>query len=219
MRNFFKDFEDQMAAAAMAQEGDHRTAKEILEESPSYRERAEAVNVKKERLAAFLEKHDRTEEAIAFAQAGEADLARKVLDEAQRERKKILVAGTEEGFSEKLVQYALGMAARMDYEIIALNVIPVGRQLFSFLHEKEVAEELERRPKDRVRTFEQAAVDRKIPFRHMVKFGGFDRVIRDLHREVPRIAFVLTEPDRLCEETADSRTTGIPVFCMAPEAE
>lgn len=219
MRNFLNDFQDTMAAAAMAQEGDHNTAKEIMDESHHFRKMEKAVKVKKERVENMIEQHDRTEEAIVFAQAGEQTVAREILKEAKQVKKKILVVGGEEGFSEKVIDYAVGMAGRMKYEIVALNVIPVGKQFFRFLNEKKMTEEFQEKPEKGAMAFRKASEEHNIAFRHMVKFGGFDRVVKDIHREIHRISFVLTEPDHLCEGASDCKVTSIPVFCMVPETQ
>ncbi len=219
MKHFIKDFADTMAAAAMAQGGDHKAAKEIMDEARQIREMKKAVKVHKERVQNIIEKHDRTEEAIVFAQAGEQAVAQDILKEAKQEKKKILVVGGEDGFSEKLIDYAVGMAGRMHYEIVALNVIPVGKQLFRFLNEKKVTEEFQQKPEKGAISFQKAAETRKLPFRHMVKFGSFDRVVKEIHREIHRVSFVLTEPDHLCEGASDCKVTSIPVFCMVPDAQ
>lgn len=216
MKKFLKNFEDAMAAAAFAQAGETETAVEIMEESRASRKREKELRVQDERPQSILERHDAVEEAIVFAQAGEHEYAQKVLEETKKENQKILVVGGEEGFSDKLMDYALNMAGRMNHEIVALNIIPVGKQLFRFLSEKKVTEELQAKPEKGAAIFRAKTETREIAFQHMVKFGGFDRVIKDIHREIRRISFVLTEPDHICDEESCANAS-IPVFCMAPE--
>ena len=72
MKKFLRDFEDSMAAAAFAQAGDIETAREIMSELEEIKKEIEALEVKDERVESLLEKHDRTEEAIVFAEAGES---------------------------------------------------------------------------------------------------------------------------------------------------
>ncbi len=211
MKRLVKKFEDEMAAAALAEAGHPGAAREILDE---LREE-ESLEVKDERIESFIDRHDRTEEAIVFAQAGEQEYAKQLLQRSE-EGKKILVVGGEEGFSERLVHYAISMAERMSHEIVALNVIPVGRRLFSFLNEK-VKEQLKQEAEQAVATFKAKASERKVRFEHIVKFGDFDRAIREVHREHKRISFVLTEPEPQHEKVSP-RKTSIPVFCLAQES-
>lgn len=216
MKKFLKNFEDSMAAAAFAQAGETETAIKIMKESKASGQEAQPVRVKDERPQSILERHDAVQEAIVFAEAGVHEHAKKVLEKTKKESKKILVVGGDAGFSEKLMDYALSMAGRMNYEIVALNIIPVGKHLFSFLSEKKITEELQAEPEERAAVFQGRAETREIPFQHMVKFGGFDRVIKDIHREIHRISFVLTEPDDICDEESCANAS-IPVFRMAPE--
>ncbi len=213
MKRLIKDFEDSMAAAAFAESGDFESARDILNEMKAEKK----VKVKDERIETIIEKHDRTEEAIVFAEAGEHEYARELIKRAEEERKKILVVGGEEGFSERLVHYAISMAERMQHDIVALNVIPVGRRLFSFLNEK-VKEELRKGAEEAVEAFRVSAAERKINFEHLVKFGDFDRAIREAHKENKRISFVLTEPEQGSDMASGARKTSIPVFCLAQES-
>jgi 23S rRNA pseudoU1915 N3-methylase RlmH len=212
MKRFLKDFEDSMAAAAFAQEGDPDTALEMMSERNEGDQGKKNIKVKDERAKSFIEKHDTTEEAIAFAQAGEQDYARELLKRDESERKKILVVGGEEGFSEALTAYAIGMADRMNFEITALNVIPGGKRIFSFLNDNEKKELLER-AEEMASKFSSKAAEKNITFVHTVKFGESEKVIKDLHREVKRIAFVLTEPETLSDD--NTSRASIPVFCLA----
>ncbi|MEC4684212.1 MAG: universal stress protein [Nitrospirota bacterium] len=211
MKNFIKNFEDSMAAVAFAESGDEKTARQIISEMRMTKKEGRSLNVKDERVESLIKKHERTEEAIVFAEAGEYEYAREILKRDDNEKKKILVVGAEEGFSEKLVHYALGMAERMDYEIVALNVIPAGNRLFSLLNEK-VREELRERTVREADTFRKKAEDKDILFSHNVRFGDFDKSIKDAHKDFKRISFVLTEPEHVADRSPAK--AGIPVFCL-----
>ncbi len=211
MKRLIRNFEDSMAAVAFAEAGDERTAREIMNEMTAAAGDRRSIAVKDERVDSLIRKHDRTEEAIVFAEAGEHEYARELLRRNDSERKKILVVGGEEGFSDKLVHYAVGMAERMGYEIVALNVIPAGNRLFSMLNEK-VREELRARTAEEAEAFKKRAEERNILFSHNVKFGDFDKSIKEAHREFKRISFVLTEPEHVTEKSPAK--AGIPVFCL-----
>lgn len=212
IKRFIKNFEDTMAAVAFAESGDERSARRILHEMEgAKKEEDPPVRVKDERVESFLERHERTEEAIVFAQAGEQEYARELLRREDEERRKILVVGGEEGFSDKLVHYALGMAERMNYEIVAINVVPMGNRLFSMLTEK-VRAELRERTEQGAEAFRRKAEEKKIPFSHLVKFGDFEKSIKETHKEYKRISFVLSEPEHITDRS--SAKSGIPVFCL-----
>ncbi len=215
MRRLLKDLEDSMAAAAFAEAGEFETARDIMNEMRLSKEEIKAVKVKDERVDSLIKKHDRTEEAIVFAQAGEHEYARELIRKSAEERKKILVVGGEEGFSEKLIHYAINMAERMNHDIVALNVVPVGRRLLSFLNEK-VKDELRKSAENAVETFKLRAMEKKVNFDHAVSFGDFDRAIRDAHREYKRVSFVLAEPEQVIE--GNNKKASIPVFCLAQES-
>ncbi len=212
MKRFLKDFEDSMAAAAFAQEGDHDSAMEIMSEMDDESQGKKGIKVKDERVKSFIEKHDRTEEAITFAQAGEQDYARELIKQDESERKKILVVGGEEGFSEALTGYAIGMAERMNFDITALNVIPGGKRIFSFLNDTEKKELLDR-AEEMASKFSSKAAEKNITFVHTVRFGESEKAIKELHREIKRIAFILTEPETLSDD--NTTRASIPVFCLA----
>jgi len=211
MKRFIRNFEDSMAAVAFAESGDEKTARQIMSEMDTDGSERKSISVKDERVESLINKHDRTEEAIVFAEAGEHEYARELLKKDDSERKKILVVGGEEGFSKKLVHYAIGMAERMGYEIVALNVIPAGNRLFSMLNEK-VREELRERTAKEAETFRRKAEEKRILFSHNVKFGDFDKSIKEAHKEFKRISFVLTEPEHITEKSPAK--AGIPVFCL-----
>ena len=71
-------------------------------------------------------------EAITFAEAGQHDYAEDVLMEVQEkeESKKLVVVGKESTFSQEIIDYAIDMAERMSYEIVALNTAPLSCETF-----------------------------------------------------------------------------------------
>jgi len=200
MKRILKKFENAMAAVAFAEAGEDKIARELLNESiPS-----EAVS--KVKKASFAEK---TMEAITFAEAGEHEHA-KALIKGTVSKEKLLVVGSEEGFSERLVNHAINMAERMGYEITALNVIPVGMRIFSVLQDK-VKEELKGKTEKEAEAFSAKASKMRIPFTHTVKFGNLDKIVREVNRECKETLFIVTEP----EHVSDDSNAAIPVYCIA----
>jgi len=200
MKRILKKFENAMAAVAFAEAGEDKIARELLNESiPS-------ETVSKVKKASFAEK---TMEAITFAEAGEHEHA-KALIKGTVSKEKLLVVGSEEGFSERLVNHAINMAERMGYEITALNVIPVGMRIFSVLQDK-VKEELKGKTEKEAEAFSAKASKMRIPFTHTVKFGNLDKIVREVNRECKETLFIVTEP----EHVSDDSNAAIPVYCIA----
>lgn len=75
---------------------------------------------------------ERYQEAITFAEAGEAGHAAALLEEEASEERpgRLVVVGQESHFSEDVKQYALEMAQRLSYEIVALNTAPLSCETF-----------------------------------------------------------------------------------------
>ena len=201
MKRILKKFENAMAAVAFAEAGEDEIARELLNEPiPS-----ETVSkVKKESLV------EKTMEAITFAEAGEHEHAKELMKGKSVPKEKLLVVGSEEGFSERLVDHAISMAKRMGYEITALNVIPVGMRIFSVLQDK-VKDELKGKTEKEAETFSAKASKMRIPFTHTVKFGNLDKIVREVSRECQETLFIITEP----EHVSDDSNAAIPVYCIA----
>jgi len=213
LKNLATKFEHAMNAITFAESGEAETARNMLNETKASVKMKKAADV---RIGSFARSHDTAMEAITFAEAGEHQHAQEVLKaariEKEMEKEKILVVGYEEGFSEKLINYALGMAERMNYDIAALNVIPVGKRLFSSLQDR-IKDELKTKTENGAAAFRARASEKNILFSHTVKFGDIDRTINDLSREYKRVTFILTEPEHLSDEAATNAS--IPVFCLS----
>ena len=90
----------------------------------------------KQKVLRTSSKVDQYQEAITFAEAGESEHALGLMQEQPEsiEIHKLLVVGQEGTFSRDMIDYALDMAKRMSYDIVALNTAPLSCgtiQLFS----------------------------------------------------------------------------------------
>ncbi len=212
MKKLLRNIEDSMTAITFAEAGEAEIARAIMNETKPPKQ-VKKTRVKEKGGETLTEKHDRTMEAITFAEAGEHEYARELLKKDKKiEKKKLLIIGNEDGFSEMLINYALGMATRMNYDIAAVNVIPVGTRLYSFLNQK-TRQELRGRAEKGAEPFRTKAEGRNVPFTHSVKFGEPDKVIKEVHKEFKRVSFVLSESEIVCDES--SSRVSIPVFCLA----
>ncbi|MGD8995737.1 MAG: hypothetical protein PVH34_11010, partial [Syntrophobacterales bacterium] len=83
------------------------------------------VKVESRQGQTLRERIENYTEAITFAEAGLQEQAQEIMRAEMAEATKVLVVGHEDTFSQPLVEYAVGFAERMGYEIVALNVSPV----------------------------------------------------------------------------------------------
>lgn len=150
--------------------------------------------------------------AAAFAEAGEHEVARSIIDKSKRKRT-ILVIGREDRFSEVLVEYSLNMAKRLGTELLALNVtdaplsMPVAkREEATALFNNSSAENV-------TALLDQAAKD-GVVVNHLVEIGEQDAVVEKLRAKYPGMRYVLIEPDPEVAKKADGKVT-VPVFDLA----
>ena len=147
--------------------------------------------------------------AAAFAEAGEHETARSMVDKSEGNRK-ILVVGKEECFSDVLICYSLEMAKRLDFELMILNVTDAPLSLPEARKEEESARFLDDSQQNFI-ALQERAEQAGVSVKHLIEIGALDDVVHKLKTQFPGMRYVLTEPD---PEVAQ-RTTGpvtIPVF-------
>ena len=177
---------------------------------------AKNKDVELEKKSTLTERFDKTMEAITFAEAGASQVAQKIIEEYEAEPRKVLVVGKEEIFSKPVMDYALGFAERMGYEIVAVNVLPLPADSPKLAPYCElINEEFKAKCEQSASYFKNACEERNIPFHHIIRTGDPEQCIRDIHREIKRIEFVICDPD-LSPSMAEEVEEGIiPVFCLA----
>jgi len=161
----------------------------------------------KQKVLGASGKVDQYQEAITFAEAGESEHAREVLQvqSESQEIHKLLVVGQDGTFSQEMIDYALDMAKRMSYEIVALSTAPFACgtiQLFSSSRDKLCAD-FEKLSTKNAEIFQKEAAREEISFSHVIKFSEIDEAIESVCKEYGEVAFVVSESQ---EQQADSRT-------------
>ncbi|MFO7971902.1 MAG: hypothetical protein R6U40_09145 [Desulfobacterales bacterium] len=160
----------------------------------------------KQKLSRAGNKMDKYQEAITFAEAGEADYAMETMVEQREEQEptRLLVIGRESTFSKEIVDYALEMAQRMSYEILALNTAPLSCETFKLFSSSynQVCQEFKNMSEKSARLFQEAASEKGIPFDHVVLFSEPEEALESINREHKDIAFVVSES---VEDRAESR--------------
>lgn len=170
------------------------------------------VEVESRQDQTLREKIESYTEAITFAEAGLQEEAQEIMRAELAEGAKVLVVGHEDTFSKPLVDYAVGFAERMGYEIIALNISPVRTEsatLGPFCD--MLCEEFDKKCQEGISALCESCEEKSIPFTHLVKFGEVDQCIKEAHEEMRRVEFVITEPESCPEEGR----VAIPVFCLS----
>lgn len=127
---------------------------------------------------------------------------------------RLLVFGREAEFSEALIEYALEMAERLSYEVLALNAAGFSKEsLRSFPSARErVCQDFRIASEENVVPFREAAAKKSIPFSHIVTFSGSDEATQEIQQEVGQIDFVVSEAvDGLIDPT-----TGPDILVYAP---
>ncbi len=161
----------------------------------------------KQKLSRAGNKMDEYQEAITFAEAGHSEFAMETMAEQQEEQvpTKLLVVGRESAFSNEIVDYALEMAQRMSYDILALNTAPLSCETFKLFSSSrdQLCEEFKSLSLKNAELFQQAAVEKGIDFDHVIKFSEPDEAMEVIMKEHPDIAFVVSET---VEDREESRS-------------
>ncbi|MAF33005.1 MAG: hypothetical protein QF466_04615 [Desulfobacterales bacterium] len=153
----------------------------------------------KQKIQKLPGKMDQSQKAITFAEAGQAALVQEKLQtELESEVvRKLVVVGRESVFSEDIIDYALEMAERMSYEIVALNTAPLSCETFNFFSSsrKKICEDFKGLSKKNVRMFQEAAKKKEIPFTHVVKFSESYEGLKEIRNEIGGFEFVVSESE------------------------
>jgi hypothetical protein len=160
----------------------------------------------KQKLSRAGDKMEKYQEAITFAEAGESEYAMEAMAVPKEEAtvSKLLVLGRESNFSQEIIDYALEMAQRMSYTILALNTAPLSCETFKILSSsrKQICGEFKEMSNRNAALFQEAAAEKGIPFEHIVMFSEPEEALASVTKEHKDIAFVVSET---LEDRADSR--------------
>ncbi len=145
------------------------------------------------------DKVEQYQDAITFSEAGGQSGDSEAVHAGQAEEQPgvLLVIGDGNRFTRRIMDYALEMAQRMSYEILALNIAPLPEESFAFLApSRSKIKEFEESSRENIRSFQEAAQQAGIGFHHTVRFGQTDAIIAELGKEYGQIEFVVAEPEK-----------------------
>ncbi len=132
---------------------------------------------------------------------------------------RLVVLGRESGFSPKIMGYALEMAQRMNYEIVALSTTPLTGTALALQPERKdvVCNDFKCVSRKNAELFKAEAEKRNIPFLHKVKFVNTDAALEEVNMELGEIGFIVSEPEKSRGKDAagrDRRDPGILVYSL-----
>ena len=143
------------------------------------------------------------QEAIPFVEASHQEDAKEDLQETKETEasKKLLVVGKESTFSTEIIDYAIDMAARMSYEIVALNTAPLSCDTFKLFSDSrdKICSDFQMLAETNVQPFREKAETRGIPFTHVVKYTESTEVLEELRNEIGDFEFVASEEEQDAE--------------------
>ena len=137
-------------------------------------------------------------------------------DSPQKElKRKILVVGKGPTFSAGVINYAINLAARLDYDLIAVNVNPALKasgKFFSpyFLH---LRQKFAHQARAACASIAADLATSGLQGQQVVKFGEVAQAVSDLNSEIRRLDFVITDAG-----IKDEEITGeipLPVFSIS----
>ena len=158
------------------------------------------------RKASFVRDH--MQEAIAERDAGaEATMAPTV-------QGRLLVIGRESDFSTELIEYAIVVATRMSFPIVAMNAAGFDNESFRLFPtaRERVCQEFREISDKNAALFRKAAKKRGVAFAHVVKFSEQDDAIVELRSEIGDIDYVVCE----CADGTNGRRTQDRIVAYAP---
>lgn len=156
--------------------------------------------------------------ATAFSDVGEHATARSMIDRTRGSRT-ILAVVQGDRFSPALDEYALEMARRLDFELLALYVTEAPLSLGGEKREKAVSAFREACLKN-AHPMQRKAKKMGVALTCVTEYGNPDDVVARFHVHYPGMRYVLTEPDPEMVRSGTGRTA-IPVIdlgCFQPAA-
>ncbi|MFH2129622.1 MAG: hypothetical protein ABIK68_04550 [bacterium] len=171
------------------------------------------------KLKRIRDKIEATAMAVAFAEAGEWKTATQLLDDWQSEtastNPKLLFAAADEGFSSSVIDYTVNLAARLKFDILALNFFQPGfgktglqnySEKFSgkrFARSKEMQALLRERSQELGIHCEQALLK-----------DDMRTTITKVHKLIRRIELVIIQRNQNGDPYLN---LGIPVYLVSPK--
>jgi hypothetical protein len=155
------------------------------------------IVIKRKKRADTIRRLERYAEAAGLAQGGAQDAALEIVRRDLQESPKILVVGRGPSFSSRLVEYAIGYAKRMSYEIVAVNCAGLagGSSGRLGLSQEELFQDFRDQAAMGVEVLATRAAEEGLPFRHVVRPDSVGHAVQELEEDLGRVHFILSAVD------------------------
>lgn len=136
---------------------------------------------------------DDYQEKITFSQANVRDS--QADGPAEKAHRNLIVASNDDRFSQDMIEYAMDMAKRMGYGIIAVNAANITREMTDFfsMTYDALCKDFSASAQKNIMEFKNLSHEHGIEFIHAVKFSGTDRAIKDVTKEYGRVEFIISK--------------------------
>ena len=156
------------------------------------------LNGFKNKLLSLGKRHGNTEKSITFSQPSVntgAGVDQCTMSCSENQGKNLVVATLESRFSDDMVEYALDMAKRMDYGIIAVNAANLTHDVTSFFSttQEELYADFKDTAGNNVTPFQQKAAELGLKFAHTTSQADVDHAIADITKACGHIEFIISE--------------------------
>lgn len=132
------------------------------------------------------------------------------------QRPKILVVANGSRFSQDMIDYAVQLAERLDYDLLAMSVAASWAATGDRVDPLRARETFRKEATEAARFLIEKAGGRGIHCDHVMKFGELGSCVEEINHEVKRIEFVLTDHTMNREEI--SREVTIPMFSIISDS-
>lgn len=146
-------------------------------------------------------KAEKYQQTVVFAEANHPEMTDGFAEDRRAEAveepapSRLLVVGNESAFAEDMISYALGMAKRMSYEIVALNAAPLSCRTFKLFSDSrdQLCRDFQRLSEESAQAFRERAAAAGIAFTHIVKFDETETAVEEVMRAEKGIDFVIAD--------------------------
>jgi hypothetical protein len=127
---------------------------------------------------------------------------------------KILVVVEQPYFPDCVIDYTVHLAERLHYDIVAMHVGSPGEGSTAPRQQSRLHDQYIKRAEEAAAALKNKADARGIHCEHLVRLGDLANAVGELHHEIKRIEFVITDSEANKEEIFAEVT--IPVFSVTP---
>lgn len=148
----------------------------------------------------FKKRWDEYQVRLTFAEAGVHEEGEKAIEDIQHWQKAeanhiLLVVGNAGAFSQEIIDYALDMAKRMEYEILALSTSDLSCETFSLFPDSKdkMCTDFNLLAEENSKLFASRAETEGLKFTHQISYADVDTAIESINRKIGGISFVVNE--------------------------